>query len=185
MPINQEQRGNDTSGVKWSTQFSGLLIRIYVLEKSNSWHRWINKEMKKCLENWKNWYNCLKKLAHLVISPHIVISTTIISAGGKLGRSNTWPMKKSSSKKTYHSGTNSWEKADLAPNRKFYFNMHLFKHWFIVFKLEIIISTRGITTAKLPCSFCEVIYIGRWITNVHYLPAFSKGREENMRCKTR
>lgn len=97
-------------------------------------------------------------------------------------------MKKSSSKKTYHSGTNSWEKADLALvalNRKIYFNMHFFKYWFIVFKLEIIISTRGITTAKLPYSFCEVIDIGTWITNIRYLPAFSRGRKENRRCKTR
>lgn len=160
MPIKQEQRGNDTSGVKWSAQSSGSLIRIYVLEKSNSWHRWVNKEMKKCLENWKNWYNCLRKLAHLVISPHIVISTTIISAGGKLGRSNTGPMKKSSSRITYRSDTDSWEKADLPLNRQVYFNIHFFKLWFIMFKLEIIISTRGIRTTKLPSSFCAAIDIG-------------------------
>lgn len=38
MPIKQEWRGNGTSGVKWSVQPFGLLIRIYVLEKSNFWH---------------------------------------------------------------------------------------------------------------------------------------------------
>jgi len=38
MPLKQEQRGNDTSEVKWSSRSSGSLIRIYALEKSNSWH---------------------------------------------------------------------------------------------------------------------------------------------------
>lgn len=70
-------------------------------------------------------------------------------------------MKESSSRITYHSGSDSWEKADLLLNRQVDFKMNFFKLWFIVFKLEIIISTRGIRTAKLPSPFCAVIYIGK------------------------
>jgi len=38
----------------------------------------------KMLENWKNWYNYLKKTSTSSHFSHIVISTTVISAGGKL-----------------------------------------------------------------------------------------------------
>lgn len=79
--------------------------------------------MKKCLENWKYWYNCLRKLVHLVISPHIVISITIIPAGGKLGRRTN----EEKQQQDNLPDTDSREKADLLLNRQVYFNMYFFK----------------------------------------------------------